>query len=162
MLSLRAAGPNLQRGEHGSSQIKKMGACSSFLLKEIIGSHPWLLFQTLKSFTCYAPVHTPYKELQCGISHSQASSSHVLLTWAPSQQKAKQSLCLSLWALVPQHGTTREGPSCFPLITCLPSSAAGSWKQFLSPSKTHHYIKFLHTLGLSSAIILKSCLRLSR
>lgn len=55
-----------------------------------------------------------------------------------------------------------EGPYCCPLITHFPSSAAGSWKQFLSPSETHHFIKSLHALRLSSAIISKSYLGLSR
>ena len=58
------------------------------------------------------------------------------------------ALCLSLW--------TRRRPFLLLLITHFLSSTAGSWKQLLSTSKTHHCIKFFPALSLNSAIMLKT------
>lgn len=131
---MQLAGHHLPRGEFGSSPKKKKKgvcvcvACLSFRLKEIIKSHKGFLFQPLKSFTRDAPVHTPYKELQCGISHSQSgSSSHVLLpafTCPVTPEAYATHVPFPLWAGTTALNLTR-GPHCCPLITHFILS---SWK----------------------------------
>lgn len=124
----------------------KMGACSSLTLKEFTGSHKWLEPLNISAVMLLS---TLYKQLLCSVMQRSKAPSGACQV---GRQSYPHTFCFACWYWNSDQ-QSRAVP--LPSLHHFPSSAAGHWKQILSPSKTQHYIK-LHAPGLSFPTIFKT------